>query len=196
MTPPRGEVPIKGAAALPDDGRSVEAAADGRRRAAAERRAETERWLDDPDQLLRWLDRGRRTPQAACLQLLELAGFGDTAPGLRRRWAGLIARRHDREAPVLLAALVADVTGAGGRSRARSVGAVLAQRLPRLVAGKGADALSERNRGRPVGDVLRIRIGSDAPPPAAARGVQRAPVPVAAVPFLEFLRSRGLPVAQ
>lgn len=195
---PTGTDSHRAAAAPPGtDGRARPAEPDGRQQAATERRAETRRFLDDRPALRRWLERGARDPERACRQLLELAGCFDTAPGTRAKWAGAIARRHDREAPVLLACLVADVADAGGRGRARSLGAVLARRLPRLLAGKGLDALSERHRGATPAAVLGLE--SVAPPsrraappaPPALRTRDALPL-AAAVPFDAFLRNLGL----
>jgi len=137
-------------------GRSLRGGSDGRQ-AAEGRRAEAERWLGDHAALQRWLLKPGRSPTAACQQLLELAGAFDTAPTTRAKWARRIVLRHAEHAPVLTACLVADVVHAGGRSRARSIGAVVARRLPRLVAGKGHDALSERNQSRTPAQVLGLR---------------------------------------
>lgn len=181
------------------DGRSRSKEADGRQKLEAQkRRAETAAFLE-PAKVRRWFaDSQKRTPRQACTQLLELAGFADTAPRLRIKWAALIADSHREDAPELLAALIADVAKAGGKSRAKSIGAVLAKRLPRLVAGKGLDALSERNRTKTPAEVLGLPAAVRdpvAPRPrvqTTTRTVGDYLQPFAAPTFAEMLKQQGL----
>jgi hypothetical protein len=91
-----------------------------------------------------WLAQAARFPARSVGDLLARASYCDRAPVARRRAADSLMRRWGRDAPALVLAVLVDVLG----GRCQSVGAVLAHRLHRLIAGRPDDALSPPNRGR------------------------------------------------
>jgi hypothetical protein len=76
---------------------------------------------------------------AAVDRLLADAGFCDKARNARLRWSRLLAQRLGVEAPALVLLILADVVADGS---VVNVGGCLAWRLPRIMAGKAAAALS------------------------------------------------------
>lgn len=121
---------------------------------ADEVRRRAEAFLANKEAIDRFVMLAERRPEQATRELLQLVGCFD---GSRRRtdgWPKLLVQRWRTDAPILLLGVVADVVSARGRNRAMNIGAVLATRLPRLLAGRATDALSKANRDKAITDIL------------------------------------------
>lgn len=117
-------------------------------------RRRTEAFLANKETIDRFVMSAERRPEQTTRELLQLVGCFD---GSRRRtdgWSKLLVQRWRTDAPILLLGVIADVVGAGGRNRATNIGAVLATRLPRLLAGRPTDSLSKVNRDKAITDIL------------------------------------------
>lgn len=90
--------------------------------------------------------------ESGCRQVLQLAGCFTTSARKLRDWPKQLAARWGRDAVALLVGAVADVAAGVRKSRVRSIGAVLAGRLPRVLA--HGDARSEGHRRQPIGRLL------------------------------------------
>lgn len=121
---------------------------------ADEIRRRIETFLADKANTERFAVLAKRRPEQATRDLLHLTGCFDASRRRTDDWPKLLVQRWRTDAPILLLGVIADVVGAGGRNRAQNIGAVLATRLPRLLAGRPMDALSKANRDKAITDIL------------------------------------------
>jgi hypothetical protein len=127
---------------------------DGGQKQKTETRNRCAAWFGDRANVERFLKLAARRPEHACRELLALAGCFDRSRKRATEWPAAIVRRWRDDAPVLLLGVVADVVAGVGRNFAANIGAVVATRLPRLLAGKATDALSDRMKARPLADIV------------------------------------------
>ncbi|MBK8095621.1 MAG: hypothetical protein IPK26_00835 [Planctomycetes bacterium] len=158
---------------------------------AAEVRRRTEDFLANPATIDRFAKLAERRPEQATRELLHLAGCFDASRRRTEGWPKLLVQRWRTDAPILLLGVIADVVGAGGRNRATNIGAVLASRLPRLLAGRPTDALSKANRDKPINEILgRFQRKASDKGSTPTQGVRPTALPVAMSNSVEVSRRR------
>lgn len=127
-------------------------------------RATVERLLAQPGRIEDYL--ASHSTAQTTVGLLEAAHVFDTAPRVRQKWATALVEKLGDLAPEAVVCILVDVMRAGGRSRAKSVGAIVAKRIRQLL---GADPRRSLSRAG-VADMPRALAAfrksvCDLPPP-------------------------------
>lgn len=162
---------------------------------AAEVRRHVEDFLADKATIDRFAKLAERRPEQATRELLHLAGCFDASRRRTEGWPKMLVQRWRTDAPILLLGVIADVVGAGGRNRATNIGAVLASRLPRLLAGRPTDALSKANRDKSISQIVaRFQPKASDEGSTPAPGVRPAAQSTATSNSVERSRTRMTPV--
>jgi hypothetical protein len=162
---------------------------------AAEVRRHVEDFLADKATIDRFLKLAERRPEQATRELLHLAGCFDASRRRTEGWPKMLVQRWRTDAPILLLGVIADVAGAGGRNRAKNIGAVVASRLPRLLAGRPTDALSKANRDKSISQIVaRFQPKASDEGSTPAPGVRPAAQSTATSNCVERTRTRMTPV--
>lgn len=135
------------------DGRIVPIGLHGRQQ-QKENPADRLRALLADDRRVRAFVAGGGSGEHRARELLAAAGVFDSSRRRLEGWPKMLAQRWGTAAPAMVLGVLADVAAARGRSAPRSFGAVVASRLPRLLAGRPTDALSAPRRGMTLAQLL------------------------------------------
>lgn len=154
-------VPVTTRAEIGPDLRGLIAARrpDGSQADSQKTRQECEAFFGDRRRIEHTLLLAKRRPEHALREILAVAGCWDGSNKRRTEWPKALLRRWHGDAPALLLAVVADVVAGTGRSYAKNIGAVVATRLPKLLAGRPDDALSDTHKGAAIADILAAAAG-------------------------------------
>lgn len=136
------------------DGRIVPIGLHGRQQQKEDPEGRLRALLAD-DRRVRAFVAGGGSGEHRARELLAAAGVFNASRRRLEGWPKLLAKRWGTAAPAMVLGVLADVAAARGRSAPRSFGAVVAARLPRLLAGRPADALSESRRGMTLRQLLQ-----------------------------------------